>query len=244
NGQDVVLPSNVDLTGYLTKIDADNIYAKKSEIPVTPDLSSYATKAELDGYAKTSDLPDLSGYAKMGDIPSVTGLVKETELDNYAKKSELPDLSNYALKSELPTVPDLSGYAKKSDIPAVPDTSNFVDKTTLADYATNASVDEKIKDIKPSEDSSVKGLITTDYGTFLLHRPTSFSVANANAYDQNQQVFVFDNGAEIHWSGTWGPIVLGGQEHYWDSNNGKVNGSPANGLIWQYMLGNFGITVH
>lgn len=145
----------VDLTNYLTLQDADKKYATKAEIPAAPDLSGYALKkdvpsieglakeSELSDYAKKTDLPkepdlskyalkseiptipDLTGYAKMTDIPSVTGLVKEAKLADYAKKTDLPDLS---------------GYAKLADIPQLPD---------MSQYATNASVDEKVNAAKP-----------------------------------------------------------------------------------------------
>ncbi len=95
--------NKVDLTGYLTKSDAEQIYAKKTDIPATPDLSSYALKA---------------------DIPSISGLVKEAELANYAKRVDLPKITldvgsrKLAINGNEIAIPesvDLTEYLKKTD---------------------------------------------------------------------------------------------------------------------------------
>lgn len=139
---DAVTGGKVDLSGYLTKVDADSSYiAKKSivldvakreltldgqsiKIPDSVDLSGYLTKADAEkAYAKKEDIPsipDMAPYAKKSEIPSITGLVKEAELSSYAKKTDLPVL------------PDMSQYAKKGDIPSI---SGLVKEAELAAYA-------------------------------------------------------------------------------------------------------------
>ena len=51
------------------------------------DLSDYVKSEELEGYAKTEDIPSLEGYAKTDDIPSLEG---------YAKEEDIPSLYGYA----------------------------------------------------------------------------------------------------------------------------------------------------
>ena len=51
------------------------------------DLSDYVKSEELEGYAKTEDIPSLEGYAKSDEIPS---------LDGYAKTEDIPSLYGYA----------------------------------------------------------------------------------------------------------------------------------------------------
>ena len=59
---------------------------------IKPDLSDYVKSEELEGYAKTSDIPSLEGYAKEEDIPS---------LDGYVQSSELPDFNEFAKESDV-----------------------------------------------------------------------------------------------------------------------------------------------
>ena len=104
------LPS---VSGLISEVDADNKYAKKTDIP------------SLEGYARTSEIE--STYAKKSEIPSVTGLITETNADNkYAKKTDIPSLTGlltetsaettYAKKTDIPTVPSLEGYAKITEV--------------------------------------------------------------------------------------------------------------------------------
>lgn len=65
------------------------------------DLSDYVKSEELDGYAKTEDIPSLEGYVKTDDIPS---------LDGYAKTDDIPSLEGYAKTEDIPS---LDGYASK-----------------------------------------------------------------------------------------------------------------------------------
>ena len=162
-----------DNTTFLqSKVGKDELadYAKKSELPTTPDLTGYAktadvnkeldTKADktaLDSYALKSELPampDLSAYAK---VTALENYATKQALDSYALKTELPDLTGYAKKSELPAPVDLTGYAKKTDLPDVSGLEtkadhkadvdklnkaldNKADKTALADYALKTDV--------------------------------------------------------------------------------------------------------
>lgn len=84
--------ANVDLSGYTTKTDADNLYLKKvdlrSYLTMLGDLK-YAYKTELNSYLLKTD--------------AETKYSKKTELDNYVKKTEInqyTSASNVQLTSE------------------------------------------------------------------------------------------------------------------------------------------------
>ena len=165
---DIASGGKVDLTGYLTKVAADDSYLAKNaitldtdkrvlklggqtiSIPNSVDLSGYLTKVDAEGaYAKKTDLPSLDDYAKLTDIPSITGLVKEAELADYAKKTDLPSLDDYAKKEDVPSI---DGLAKESEIPQIKlDTAartltlgeatiNIPNTVDLSGYATKAEL--------------------------------------------------------------------------------------------------------
>ena len=70
--------ANIDLSGYTTKTDADNLYLKKV------DLMSYLTML---GDPKYAYKKELNSYLRKTDAE--TKYSKKTELDNYVKKSEI-----------------------------------------------------------------------------------------------------------------------------------------------------------
>lgn len=127
NGKSLTIPEPVDLGGLASK----------------DDIAGLVKQTELAEYVKKNDLPDLTGYAKMSDLPSVTDLVNKSELANYAKKSDLPvipDLTpflktadadkKFATKSEIPS---LDGYARKTDL------SNYATKDDLKTVTSNTT---------------------------------------------------------------------------------------------------------
>lgn len=127
NGKSLTIPEPVDLGGLASK----------------DDIAGLVKQTELAEYVKKNDLPDLTGYAKMSDLPSVTDLANKSELANYAKKSDLPvipDLTpflktadadkKFATKSEIPS---LDGYARKTDL------SNYATKDDLKTVTSNTT---------------------------------------------------------------------------------------------------------
>lgn len=84
--------ANIDLSGYTTKTDADNLYLKKV------DLMSYLTML---GDTKYAYKTELTSYLRRTDAE--TKYSKKTELDNYVKKSEInqyTSASNVQLTTE------------------------------------------------------------------------------------------------------------------------------------------------
>lgn len=84
--------ANVDLSGYTTKTDADNLYLKKV------DLLSYLTMLGDPKYAYKTEL---TSYLRKTDAE--TKYSKKTELDNYVKKSEI---NQYTSASNVQLTPE------------------------------------------------------------------------------------------------------------------------------------------
>lgn len=84
--------ANVDLSGYTTKTDADNLYLKKV------DLRSYLSMLGDPKYAYKTEL---TSYLLKTDAE--TKYSKKTELDNYVKKSEI---NQYTSASNVQLTPE------------------------------------------------------------------------------------------------------------------------------------------
>ena len=84
--------ADVDLSGYTTKTDADNLYLKKV------DLRSYLTMLGDPKYALKTEL---TSYLLKNDAE--TNYSKKTELDNYVKKSEI---NQYTSASNVQLTPE------------------------------------------------------------------------------------------------------------------------------------------
>lgn len=84
--------ANIDLSGYTTKTDADNLYLKKV------DLMSYLTMLGDPKYAYKTEL---TSYLRKTDAE--TKYSKKTELDNYVKKSEI---NQYTSASNVHLTPE------------------------------------------------------------------------------------------------------------------------------------------
>lgn len=131
------IPNSVDLSGYLTKNDAEGTYAKKSDLP------------SLDDYAKKEDVPSIDGLAKESEIPQI-------KLDTVARTLTLGDTT-----INIPNTVDLSGYATKAELPKVsinPDTRTVTingqsisipASVDLSGYYTKDEVDTKISQSSP-----------------------------------------------------------------------------------------------
>lgn len=120
-------------------------YAKTSEVATAITQAVEAIpEVDLSSYAKTADLPvipDHSDFALKADIPDVTGFQTAQEVA-AAISQAAPDLSNLATKNEIPS---LEGLARLSDIPAPADLTNIYNKQEidqkLVDIAQGEAVD-------------------------------------------------------------------------------------------------------
>lgn len=157
NGQNVEIPSQVDLSSYVTKTDADkyalksdvkNIVLDKNErtltvgkesinIPNSIDLSPYYTKEEID--------KKLTGIATNGKV-DLTGYLRQSDLTDYAKKSDIPsqpDLTPYAKKTEVPQV---SIDMEKRTITLNGNTIDIPSSVDLTDYAKKSEIPSIVLD--------------------------------------------------------------------------------------------------
>lgn len=101
--------------------------------------TTYATKKDVEGFAKVSDLNNV--YIKKGDIHTedyVTNVIfRDAYQNRLVKKTDLPALDTIATKQEISNavaaiqVPSIEGLAKESEV-----------ETKLADYAKTAEVAE------------------------------------------------------------------------------------------------------
>lgn len=99
--------------------------------------TAYATKKDVEGFAKVSDLNNV--YIKKGDIHTEDFVLATTFRDAYnhrlVKKEDMPALDTIATKQEISNavaaiqVPSIEGLAKESEV-----------ETKLADYAKTAEV--------------------------------------------------------------------------------------------------------
>lgn len=209
NGTAITIPDSVDLTGYYTKSEVDQKLASV-QTGGKVDLSAYLTVKDADEtYAKKTDIPgapDLTDYVKKEDLPKEPDLSSyETKADaenTYAKKTDIPakpDLTDYVKKEDLPAAPDLSSYetkadadkiyAKKTDIPAAPNLTDYVKKETLLDYAKKID----ITDLKPGKDGRRGSAIftTSDYINPDVN-PVTASVASLKSSDSTLKPMVGD----------------------------------------------------
>lgn len=141
-------------------------YALKTDVPASPDLSSYAKTADLAAYETSADhktdidklnkaleakadvsaipaLPDMSQYALKTDLKNVdlTGYLTKDDADRLlGEKANKSDLADYAKKTDLPPVPNLTVYAKVTDVAKA--LNNKADNDALREYAKKADVEQ------------------------------------------------------------------------------------------------------
>ena len=120
-----ITETELNSKGYLT--ENQNISGKADKSYVDTELAKKSDKTHAHSYNDLSDKPA---------IPSIDGLATKKELtDGLAKKSDKTHTHDQYLTEHQ----DISGKANKSDIPTK--TSQL---TNDSDFATNASVDQKI----------------------------------------------------------------------------------------------------
>lgn len=173
------LPS---LDGYLTKTAADGLYATIAQYNtlnqtvgnIQTELSNKLTSADLEGYAKTEDVP-----TKLSDLTDDSDFVTNTEATAaYAPKSLVETVDNQATTiSTLATKTELStGLAGKLDNSAA---SGFVPTTRKVN---GVALDEDITITATDPNAATKtelNSVNTDLQTFKT------TVADTYATDQD-----------------------------------------------------------
>lgn len=132
SGNDTGIIASPSLAGYATE-EYVNAQIAAIDFP-EPDLTSYATRKELNEAILGIIIPDVSGFA-----------TKE-ELDAAIKAIPTPDLTPYALKSEIPNVAGLATeeYVKQK----IAEAELADSEIDLSAYYTKSEVDEKFENIE------------------------------------------------------------------------------------------------
>ena len=138
--EDISAGGGVDLTPYLKKDDAAQIYATKSEIPSVDD---YVTQEQM-----TEALEDKATIAQVAAV------------DQKVDAIVIPDTSNFATKADVSAlaeqIPSVDGFVTEEQM-----TSALEDKATIAQVA---AVDQKVDAI----DSSLEEKATYAYVNEIL----------------------------------------------------------------------------
>lgn len=215
--------SDLDLSNYYTKDETDSLIDTAVQ---NIDLSSYATKVELENY-DTSEQVD----AKINAIE-----IPEIDLSDYAKKSDIPDVSGYALKTEIPTKAeqinyDVSTSANYFEVPGtLQEAINIIDvlltsNTTdinainekLSDYALKTEIPEGIQHITITDASELLNLKTGLYivdNVFTVetisYKEQSFGGLMSVRQDWHSYVFINYGATLLYNDGdaTWDCIYL------------------------------------
>lgn len=147
NGQSIVVPESVDLSGYATKGEIPQVVydagtktltvnGQKVEIPASVDLTRYVKEVELSGYAKKADIPaapDLSGYLTSSNAATIYETKTDARRDyvtrltlgqELTKKTEEINTLSQSVTASLATKADkeeLASYETKSEASAALD---------------------------------------------------------------------------------------------------------------------------
>lgn len=199
---------NVDLTGYLTKDDADRLLGEK------------ANKSELADYAKKTDLPpvpNLTVYAKVTDVAkALNNKADKEELREYAKTADVEKANTAAANANKvasmamqnsqsavygiqvddgPLLPKthghvnlplgMSNYLKKADADNeyakktdIPNTSNFV---------TNDSLNNELNSY------ALKSDVPTSSGATSIKAMKQMNINGYNSIEPNYSTYTVDN---------------------------------------------------
>lgn len=213
--------SELDLSNYYTKDETDSLIDTAIQ---NIDLSSYATKVELENY-DTSEQVD----AKINAIE-----IPEIDLSEYAKKSEIPDVSGYALKTEIPTKAEQINYNASTsknyfEIPGtLQEAINIIDDSLtsntrdinainkkLSNYALKTEIPEGIQHITITDANELLNLETGLYmvdNVFTVETISqggqSFGGLMSVNQDGHSYIFINYGATLLYNDGDWNCIYL------------------------------------
>lgn len=124
----------VDLTAYPTREEVQKLVDEEIAEIVHP-------TPNLDGYAKTEDIPDVSHFVTEDDVDKKIAAIPQPDLSGYAKRSELPDVSKFVTADDvqdmIPQIPDHEEFVTTEELESIlseriPSHDNFATKEDLA----------------------------------------------------------------------------------------------------------------
>ena len=171
----------VDLTNYPTKDEVQALVDQEIAEIVHP-------TPNLDGYAKTEDIPDVSDFITGEEVDRKIAAIPQPDLSDYAKREELPDVSKFITADDvqdmIPHIPSHEEFVTTEEledilqerIPTIPSHDSFATKQELQDaienidipevnleaYAKKSDVEEAIRNIT-HPDVDLSGLATEEY---------------------------------------------------------------------------------
>ena len=171
----------VDLTNYPTKDEVQALVDQEIAEIVHP-------TPNLDGYAKTEDIPDVSDFITGDEVDRKMAAIPQPDLGDYAKREELPDVSKFITADDvqdmIPHIPSHEEFVTTEEledilqerIPTIPSHDSFATKQELQDaienidipevnleaYAKKSDVEEAIRNIT-HPDVDLSGLATEEY---------------------------------------------------------------------------------
>ena len=144
--------ANIDLSGYTTKIDADNLYLKKVDIRGYLAMLSdpkYAYKTELNSYLSKTDA--INNYAQKGWASQT--FAYKNDLGTFIKKNEIAQYALTPGDASTRYVNKLEGqsFAQKSEL------DNYVKKTELNSLKGEKGDPFTYADFTPDQLEKLKG---------------------------------------------------------------------------------------
>lgn len=137
----------VDLTNYPTKDEVQKLVDQEIAEIVHP-------TPNLDGYAKTEDIPDVSDFVTDDEVDEKIAAIPKPDLSGYAKTSEIPDVSHFVTEDDVKDMlPSHEGYVTQDELEEavggiqIPDTSKFVTEEFVAQKIAEAELADKDVDL-------------------------------------------------------------------------------------------------
>lgn len=124
----------VDLTAYPTRDEVQKLVDEEIAEIVHP-------TPNLDGYAKTEDIPDVSNFVTEEEVNQKIAAAPQPDLSDYAKRSELPDVSKFVTTDDvqdmIPQIPSHEEFVTTEELESIlseriPSHDNFATKEDLA----------------------------------------------------------------------------------------------------------------
>lgn len=124
----------VDLTAYPTRDEVQKLVDEEIAEIVHP-------TPNLDGYAKTEDIPDVSNFVTEEEVNQKIAAVPQPDLSDYVKRSELPDVSKFVTTDDvqdmIPQIPSHEEFVTTEELESIlneriPSHDNFATKEDLA----------------------------------------------------------------------------------------------------------------